>query len=280
MVDSCPMLHKAMRKYHGLYYFKVLEQCDTNMLYEREVFWSEYYNSMSDGYNLMVGGDSNMIVSDKLKGENHYKANSMEYYETTPTPKSNFKQSCEVKGWNFNDFKAIDSGVRSDRVRYFYWIYNPCDSNNHIELAPIETKGRNNRFFKGVDYYEHYPMTVGNFKRTCKAMSFNFLDFKAVRSNEKVGTATKFFWIYNPGEHDNHKALTPKHFVTQEQLATIPRKMAMMKKICRSKCNNFIFEDFEQTRVTEYAEDPVLYTYRLKEHKKLDPRYFDFLNRT
>lgn len=37
--------------------FTILEQCDAQKLDEREVYWINYYNSIEEGYNLIVGGN-------------------------------------------------------------------------------------------------------------------------------------------------------------------------------------------------------------------------------
>lgn len=52
-------LHCAIRKY-GLdnFSFVVLEECNKNLLNEREQYWIKYYNSYKDGYNETTGGNS------------------------------------------------------------------------------------------------------------------------------------------------------------------------------------------------------------------------------
>ena len=51
-------LYNAMNKY-GVENFKVelVEECDDNILSEREIYWIEYYHSCSNGYNATLGGD-------------------------------------------------------------------------------------------------------------------------------------------------------------------------------------------------------------------------------
>ena len=51
-------LYKAFRKY-GIenFTFEIIEICNIEQLNEREIFWTKFYNSYNNGYNLTPGGD-------------------------------------------------------------------------------------------------------------------------------------------------------------------------------------------------------------------------------
>ena len=51
-------LYSAMNKY-GIenFFIEEIEQCEANILSEREKYWIEYYNSFKYGYNATIGGD-------------------------------------------------------------------------------------------------------------------------------------------------------------------------------------------------------------------------------
>lgn len=51
-------LYSAMNKY-GIESFKVeqIEECDDNVVNEREVYWIEYFGTFKNGYNATIGGD-------------------------------------------------------------------------------------------------------------------------------------------------------------------------------------------------------------------------------
>ena len=51
-------LYNAFKKY-GLEHFfiKEIEQCDDDVLSDRERYWIEYYNSYKQGYNATLGGE-------------------------------------------------------------------------------------------------------------------------------------------------------------------------------------------------------------------------------
>lgn len=47
--------------------FSIIEECPTEQLDEREIYWIDYYNSIDNGYNIIRGGDC-------YRGENNIQA--------------------------------------------------------------------------------------------------------------------------------------------------------------------------------------------------------------
>ena len=56
-IENIP-LYKAMNKY-GIENFSVelIEECEDDILSQREIYWIEYYGSFKYGYNATLGGD-------------------------------------------------------------------------------------------------------------------------------------------------------------------------------------------------------------------------------
>lgn len=59
-------LYIEMREY-GIdnFAFEILEECNTDMLNQREIYWIEYYDSFFNGYNQSLGGVSSGIQCSK-----------------------------------------------------------------------------------------------------------------------------------------------------------------------------------------------------------------------
>lgn len=62
------ILHKAFRKY-GIenFSFELIEECESNLLQDREKYWISFYKSFSGdncgGYNMTRGGEGNLLIS-------------------------------------------------------------------------------------------------------------------------------------------------------------------------------------------------------------------------
>ena len=56
-------LYNAIQKY-GIEHFQIemIEECDTDILSEREKYWIEYYQSYKNGYNATLGGDGKILI--------------------------------------------------------------------------------------------------------------------------------------------------------------------------------------------------------------------------
>ena len=68
-------LYDAIRKYGKENFFiSLVEECDINNLSSREIYWINYYDTFSNGYNATIGGDGailydyNIILEDYQKG--------------------------------------------------------------------------------------------------------------------------------------------------------------------------------------------------------------------
>lgn len=73
-------LYPAMRKY-GIDNFKIelVETCiSIEQLNEREIYWINYYNSIDDGYNIALGGETNPMFSPTVKQIHKNKMSSLE----------------------------------------------------------------------------------------------------------------------------------------------------------------------------------------------------------
>lgn len=60
-------LYSAMSKY-GIENFKIeeIEQCNEDIVNDREKYWIEYYGSFKNGYNATIGGDGRAYIDREL----------------------------------------------------------------------------------------------------------------------------------------------------------------------------------------------------------------------
>jgi group I intron endonuclease len=52
-------LYRAIKKYGSdNFYIELIEECDSKLLNEREIYWISYFNSYKNGYNSTPGGNA------------------------------------------------------------------------------------------------------------------------------------------------------------------------------------------------------------------------------
>lgn len=60
-------LYNAMNKYGDKYFhIELIEECDIELLAQRECYWIEYYNTYYNGYNATKGGDGRQLYDYNL----------------------------------------------------------------------------------------------------------------------------------------------------------------------------------------------------------------------
>lgn len=78
--SNCIFLKYALYKYGASNFtFEVIEECEPEMLNEREMYWIKYYNSFGDdGYNLTAGGSGTLKYNLEVVYEDYLVTQSIE----------------------------------------------------------------------------------------------------------------------------------------------------------------------------------------------------------
>jgi group I intron endonuclease len=97
--------------------FEVVEECDKEMMNDREVHWIAYFNSVSpNGYNLTSGGGQGVTVSDETKAKQSAMRKGKKRGPQSEETKA--KRSAGNKGKKRSDeTKAKISAVRKGKKR-------------------------------------------------------------------------------------------------------------------------------------------------------------------
>lgn len=128
-------LYRAFRKY-GLenFTFEVIEECDINILDEREIYWIKYYDSFFNGYNQTLGGR----CSRRINKENIIKI--FKLLKETDLTQKEIAQQCNIS-------EEMVQGINTGR----YW--------NTGEKYPIrerKSKSQNKTKNKDKNKVKHY----------------------------------------------------------------------------------------------------------------------------
>lgn len=135
-------LYHSMRKYtRDIFEISILEECDINLLDEREQYWISHYKTLTEGYNCNIGGGSG-------RGYKHTEETRRKISETwkkkgtsnrkgkTNSTESNIKRSQTLK-------ESYSKGSRKERdysemkgknnVNYKHGLYSKFDNNLNLD---------------------------------------------------------------------------------------------------------------------------------------------------
>lgn len=104
--NGCRYLNNAIRKYGAnSFYYRILHKCDISDLDKWEAFYINLYNTLTpNGYNLIVGGNSNKLYSSDTKNymcksQREYHKDNLEYTKDLPTYISLVRKNDNIIGY-------------------------------------------------------------------------------------------------------------------------------------------------------------------------------------
>ena len=117
--------------YYGINHFKIeiIEECDNSLLNDREKYWIQYYNSLINGYNATLGGET--CPPNRSKPIDQIDINSNQVIRT-------FKSAREVEKELGIANQHISEACNYKRVSVsgFKWeFHNPMDKKNAKEKS-------------------------------------------------------------------------------------------------------------------------------------------------
>ena len=152
-------IHKAMRKYgRDKFYLEVLEQCDKELLNEREKYWIAFYNSFRNGYNSTEGGDFETVDN---SGENNGRAllttedvvyirecynNHIPFRVVYSLYKDKITKRGLQKVWHFENWKNICPEYHTEENKYWH--------SHNAKANPTEVAANNKRVFSEKEILE------------------------------------------------------------------------------------------------------------------------------
>jgi group I intron endonuclease len=94
-------LYRAIRKYGAdKFNIKVIEECNSLLLDDRETYWIDSYNSYSNGYNQTTGAGGQYRISEEVKTKI---SDTMTGVEKTPEHIENIRKSLKSNGVGFTN---------------------------------------------------------------------------------------------------------------------------------------------------------------------------------
>lgn len=145
-------IHTAMREFgRENFYLEILEECEKELLNEREKYWIQYFNSYKDGYNGTEGGD---FLNSDTSGEKNGRAllseedvyyirecynNHIPFREVYALYKDKISKRGLQKVWYFETWQKIHPEYHTDENRHWH--------NHNAKANSSEVAANNKRHF-------------------------------------------------------------------------------------------------------------------------------------
>lgn len=219
--------HNAINKYGEEHFFvNQIEQCDNELLNEREIYWIKQYDSYNNGYNSTTGG--------QLKLKNN-KTKKVIQYDLEGNFKAIFNSSEEAaKEVNVDVSyirQACNPNTRNKSAAQYQWRYYTEDY--PLQISKITGKsGRNKTKVKQYDLKGNYIRTFDSVTEAAEATNQTRRNISHA-CEKKQNKAGNYQWRYDTDLE------TPKNLIA-EQLSKYCNPYTPI--IQKDNQNNLVYE--------------------------------------
>lgn len=189
---SFPYFHRAIIKY-GVenFYPEVIEECDNNILDEREQYWIKYFNSYQNGYNATVGGQklgkTNSLNSKAARKVIQYSIQGefIQVYD---------KASIAAKAVGVDDSRVRDACNQKTKTSGgFQWRW--YEENFPKIIGEVETPHTTGRKIIQYNLKGDQVHVYESIIEAAKINGYNYGNINRVL-NQNSGTAYGYYWSY------------------------------------------------------------------------------------
>lgn len=219
------LLCKAIKKYGKESFSReIIEECDNNLLNEKEIYWINFYNSTNRdiGYNIATGGDGCSKYTDEeiLKIYNQYKSITKASHELkmSRAQMSRRLQALGIETQNevivcqydldgnfIHEFSSITEAsistntpktyIRNEGVyNGFLWLKK---ENNIQPTFYLQQLSRSNHSLQGILQYDEYGNFIKKYPNAEAASRENNINVSSIKaaSTGKQISAGSYLWI-------------------------------------------------------------------------------------
>jgi group I intron endonuclease len=142
-------LYNSLKKYgYENHIFEIIEECEENMLHEREIYYINHYNCIDEGLNIRLGNRNGRLteetkqkISESLKGRPvTWETHGSKGYKYTDEQKNKLSNSLKEYYKNNKDFPtknkiASPEIVKEIREKYSTSNYSKSDLSREYNLS-------------------------------------------------------------------------------------------------------------------------------------------------
>lgn len=135
-------LYNSLKKYgYENHVFEIIEECEENMLHEREIYYINYYNCIAEGLNIRLGNRNGRLteetkqkISESLKGRPvTWETHGSKGYKYTDEQKRKMRKP-RVNKWE-REKLVSESNVKEIREKYSTGNYSKSDLSREYNLS-------------------------------------------------------------------------------------------------------------------------------------------------
>jgi group I intron endonuclease len=135
-------LYNSLKKYgYENHVFEIIEECEENILHEREIYYINHYNCIAEGLNIRLGNRNGRLteetkqkISESLKGRPvTWETHGSKGYKYTDEQKQKMRKP-RVNKWE-REKLVSESNVKEIREKYSTGNYSKSDLSREYNLS-------------------------------------------------------------------------------------------------------------------------------------------------
>ena len=135
-------LYNSLKKYgYENHIFEIIEECEENILHEREIYYINHYNCIAEGLNIRLGNRNGRLteetkqkISESLKGRPvTWETHGSKGYKYTDEQKQKMRKP-RVNKWE-REKLVSESNVKEIRKKYSTGNYSKSDLSREYNLS-------------------------------------------------------------------------------------------------------------------------------------------------
>lgn len=187
--ETSQSICKAIHKYgKENFLFEVLEECDDEILSEREIYYIDYYDSYNNGYNATPGGETGIFLQTGIPVcQWDMNGNFIRKWRTAQSVEEEY-------GWAHEDILRCCRGERITSHSYL-WTFSE-------DIAPVI---RDNRHYKKVALLDDNKNIIKVYNKIADASKeLNIASTHISRACKKGYRAGGHYWKYITDEKEKN----------------------------------------------------------------------------
>lgn len=196
-------LQFAWNKYgENNFEFVIIEECDLDIINEREIYWIEFYDSLNSGYNLCEGGDgirgykhTEEEIQKMIQIQHPRAVYALDRKHNIVMEFPSASTAAKKLGTNARFIKSVANRVNRQKTALGYiWVYKDEYDSGTVDWDYYDNYNRD--FPIPIKQFDSDGNFIQEFNSKYEAQKRGFCVSQILRSIQRPGiTASGYYWI-------------------------------------------------------------------------------------